>query len=83
MQTKRDFLRRIFHIWCRIYKIRFDEVDVYSNGGHWYGQTYVMEGWNDYDTRLTGRWLLRYKENGDKIADFSAKLVKDYTKGEK
>jgi hypothetical protein len=77
MKTKAEYLRDLFAVYCNIYKIRFDEVSVYSRGGHWYGQVRIKEGHNDYDTRLVSEWLFEYTDNG-KEAQFGAKIIKQY-----
>lgn len=77
MRTKADYIRDLFAVYCNIYKIRFDQVDVYSRGGHWYGQLRKVISPNGYDTELLSEWLLTYKD-GDKEAVFSAKKIRDY-----
>lgn len=61
--TKRDYLRDVFRIWLTICQIPFDDVDVYSSGGHWYGQTRDV-GANGYDTTITGEYSITYNKNG-------------------
>ena len=61
--TKRDYLRDVFRIWLNICQIPFDDADVYSSGGHWYGQTRDV-GANGYDTTITGEYIITYDKNG-------------------
>lgn len=61
--TKRDYLRDVFRIWLTICQIPFDEVDVYSSGGHWYGQTREV-GANGYDTTITGEYIITFDKHG-------------------
>ena len=61
--TKRDYLRDVFRIWLTICQIHFDYADVYSSGGHWYGQTRDILS-NGYDTVITGEYLITYDKNG-------------------
>ena len=60
--TKRDYLRGVFRIWLTICQIPFDDVDVYSSGGHWYGQTRDILS-NGYDTIITGEYIITYDKN--------------------
>ena len=77
MRTKADYIRDLFAVYCNIYKIRFDKVDVYSRGGHWYGQLREIVSPNGFDTRLLSEWALTNHDQG-KEAEFSAKKIKDY-----
>ena len=61
--TKRDYLRDVFRIWLTICQIPFDELDVYSSGGHWYGQTRKVLD-NGYDTIITGEYIITFDKNG-------------------
>lgn len=61
--TKRDYLRDVFRIWLKICQIPFDDADVYSSGGHWYGQTREVLD-NGYDTVITGEYIITYDKNG-------------------
>lgn len=61
--TKRDYLRDVFRIWLNICKVPFDDADVYSSGGHWYGQTRDRcDNW--YDTVITGEYIITCNKNG-------------------
>lgn len=61
--TKRDYLRDVFRIWLTICQIPFDDVDVYSSGWHWYGQTREVDA-NGYDTIITGEYFITYDKHG-------------------
>ena len=61
--TKRDYLRDVFRIWLHICQIPFDDADVYSSGGHWYGQTRDRCD-NGYDTIITGEYSITYDKDG-------------------
>ena len=77
MRTKADYIRNIFAVYCNIYKIRFDRVDVFTRCGHWYGRLSKIISPNGYDTAPISDWLLTYHDHG-KEAEFSAKKIKDY-----
>ena len=61
--TKRDYLRDVFRIWLTICQIHFDDAEVYSIGGHWYGQTRDRCD-NGYDTIITGEYIITYDNHG-------------------
>ena len=78
MKTKRDYIRDAWQVYCKIYNIPHDEADVYTLGGHWYGQTRRIISPNGYDTEITSEWLITFKLVDNETAEFAAKCLKKY-----
>ena len=77
MKTKRDYIRDAWAVYCKVYNIPHDQTEVYTAGGHWYGQCRRVER-NGFDTTLLSEWLLTFKLIDKETAEFSAKCIKKY-----
>jgi hypothetical protein len=76
--SKREIISHCFRIWCFLHSVPCDQTDIYSRGGHWYGQTRKVEA-NGYDTTLLEEYLIICKEDKEnKTISIDAKLIKTY-----
>ena len=72
--TKRDYIRSVFAIWLKMSGVAYDDVDVFTRGGHWYGQLRTFHSYNHFDTKHMSEWSLTFTNQGI----FTAKKIKDY-----
>lgn len=79
MKTKREYIRDAFAVYCKVYGIPHDETDVYTSGGHWYGQCRKVVGTgNSYTTQITSEWLISFRLVDKETAEFAAKCLRKY-----
>lgn len=79
MKTKAEYIRDAWQVYCKVYHIPHDETDVYTRGGHWYGQCRkVVARYNMYTTILMTEWLITFKLVDKDTAELSARLLRTY-----